>query len=107
MSPKICFKISSRESSGRGCNSPCVNGGSVIYLWFHFDFSQMDCCQRFMDLPAVDFRHSSTWNCLIMSNPKVFFDIAIGGRPAGRIEITLRADVCPRTAENFRFDILR
>jgi cyclophilin family peptidyl-prolyl cis-trans isomerase len=37
-----------------------------------------------------------------MSNPVVFFDVAIGGTPAGRVEITLRADVCPRTAENFR-----
>jgi hypothetical protein len=37
-----------------------------------------------------------------MSNPIVYFDIAIGGRPAGRVEFTLRADVCPRTAENFR-----
>ena len=38
-----------------------------------------------------------------MSNPVVFFDVAIGGRPAGRIEFTLRADVVPRTAENFRW----
>jgi len=37
-----------------------------------------------------------------MSNPVVFFDMTIGGRPAGRIEMTLRADVVPRTAENFR-----
>jgi len=37
-----------------------------------------------------------------VSNPVVYFDIAIGGRPSGRIEITLRADVVPRTAENFR-----
>lgn len=37
-----------------------------------------------------------------MSNPIVFFDIAIAGRPSGRIEITLRPDICPRTAENFR-----
>ena len=36
------------------------------------------------------------------SNPVVYFDIAIGQRPAGRIEMTLRADVVPRTAENFR-----
>eukprot|EP00286_Rhodomonas_abbreviata_P013534 CAMPEP_0181324210 /NCGR_PEP_ID=MMETSP1101-20121128/20228_1 /TAXON_ID=46948 /ORGANISM="Rhodomonas abbreviata, Strain Caron Lab Isolate" /LENGTH=171 /DNA_ID=CAMNT_0023432351 /DNA_START=18 /DNA_END=533 /DNA_ORIENTATION=+ len=36
------------------------------------------------------------------TNPVVFLDIAIGGRPAGRIELTLRADVVPRTAENFR-----
>ncbi|XP_053501520.1 peptidylprolyl isomerase Ab (cyclophilin A) [Ictalurus furcatus] len=37
-----------------------------------------------------------------MSNPKVFFDIAIDGRSAGRIVIELRADVVPKTAENFR-----
>ena len=34
-----------------------------------------------------------------MSNPIVFFDMTIGGAPAGRIEMTLRADVVPRTAE--------
>ena len=35
-------------------------------------------------------------------NPKVFFDIAIDGRPAGRIVLELRRDVAPKTAENFR-----
>lgn len=35
-------------------------------------------------------------------NPKVFFDITIGGKPAGRIVMELRADVAPKTAENFR-----
>jgi len=35
-------------------------------------------------------------------NPIVFFDIKIGGESAGRIEMTLRADVVPKTAENFR-----
>lgn len=33
------------------------------------------------------------------SNPVVFFDITIGGSPKGRIEMELRADVVPRTAE--------
>mmetsp|Transcript_36493 Transcript_36493/g.77819 ORF Transcript_36493/g.77819 Transcript_36493/m.77819 type:complete len:166 (+) Transcript_36493:184-681(+) len=37
-----------------------------------------------------------------MSKPLVYFDITIGGRPAGRIVMQLRADVVPRTAENFR-----
>mmetsp|Transcript_23398 Transcript_23398/g.40263 ORF Transcript_23398/g.40263 Transcript_23398/m.40263 type:complete len:172 (+) Transcript_23398:92-607(+) len=37
-----------------------------------------------------------------MSNPKVFFDITIGGSKAGRIVMELFADVVPRTAENFR-----
>jgi peptidyl-prolyl isomerase F (cyclophilin D) len=35
-------------------------------------------------------------------NPKVYFDISIGGKPAGRIVMELRADVVPKTAENFR-----
>jgi cyclophilin family peptidyl-prolyl cis-trans isomerase len=37
-----------------------------------------------------------------MANPVVFFDMTIGGASAGRIEMTLRADVVPKTAENFR-----
>jgi len=36
------------------------------------------------------------------SNPKVFFDITIGGADAGRITMELRKDVVPKTAENFR-----
>ena len=37
-----------------------------------------------------------------MSNPVCFFDITANGTPLGRIEMTLRADVVPKTAENFR-----
>merc|ERR1712108_64431 len=33
---------------------------------------------------------------------KVFFDVSIGGKPAGRIEFELFDDVVPKTAENFR-----
>jgi len=33
---------------------------------------------------------------------KVFFDMSIGGKAAGRIEMTLRDDIVPKTAENFR-----
>eukprot|EP01062_Namystynia_karyoxenos_P049395 TRINITY_DN37823_c0_g1_i1.p1 TRINITY_DN37823_c0_g1~~TRINITY_DN37823_c0_g1_i1.p1 ORF type:complete len:216 (+),score=53.71 TRINITY_DN37823_c0_g1_i1:75-722(+) len=35
-------------------------------------------------------------------NPVVFFDITIGGAPAGRIKMELFANQVPRTAENFR-----
>lgn len=35
-------------------------------------------------------------------NPKVFFDVSIDQQPAGRIVFELRADVVPKTAENFR-----
>jgi cyclophilin family peptidyl-prolyl cis-trans isomerase len=37
-----------------------------------------------------------------MSNPRVFFDINIGGASEGRVVFELFADVTPRTAENFR-----
>ncbi|MBK7823758.1 peptidylprolyl isomerase [Nannocystis sp.] len=37
-----------------------------------------------------------------MSNPRVYFDINIGGHSAGRIVFELFADVTPKTAENFR-----
>lgn len=47
-----------------------------------------------------------------MSRPQVFFDIAIGGQPAGRIvfqvvvvflcKVQLYSDIVPKTAENFR-----
>jgi len=32
----------------------------------------------------------------------VFFDMDVGGEDAGRITFELRADVAPKTAENFR-----
>lgn len=37
-----------------------------------------------------------------MANPRVFFDMAIAGAPAGRIVMELYANEVPRTAENFR-----
>lgn len=39
---------------------------------------------------------------LEMAKQNVFFDMEIGGRPAGRIVMTLDSDVCPNTCENFR-----
>jgi cyclophilin family peptidyl-prolyl cis-trans isomerase len=36
------------------------------------------------------------------TNPQVFFDIDAGDKSLGRIVMTLRADVVPKTAENFR-----
>eukprot|EP01002_Notosolenus_urceolatus_P015492 NODE_80_length_2882_cov_383.796682_g17_i5.p2 GENE.NODE_80_length_2882_cov_383.796682_g17_i5~~NODE_80_length_2882_cov_383.796682_g17_i5.p2 ORF type:complete len:220 (-),score=54.71 NODE_80_length_2882_cov_383.796682_g17_i5:1206-1865(-) len=39
---------------------------------------------------------------LKMANPRVYFDVAIDGRDAGRIEMELYKDACPKTVENFR-----
>ena len=33
---------------------------------------------------------------------RCFFDISLGGLPAGRIVFELHADLCPKTCENFR-----
>ena len=33
---------------------------------------------------------------------KVFFDVSIGGKSAGRLTLSLFGDVVPKTAENFR-----
>ncbi|KAI4958395.1 Peptidyl-prolyl cis-trans isomerase H [Alternaria arbusti] len=35
-------------------------------------------------------------------NPIVYFDIAVGGKPAGRVQMELFLDVVPATSENFR-----
>lgn len=37
-----------------------------------------------------------------MAHPQVFFDITIGGAPAGRVIFELFSDTVPKTAENFR-----
>ncbi|KAI7890537.1 peptidyl-prolyl cis-trans isomerase cyp5 [Mucor mucedo] len=34
--------------------------------------------------------------------PKVFFDVAVNGKPTGRMTFKLFSDVVPKTAENFR-----
>jgi cyclophilin family peptidyl-prolyl cis-trans isomerase len=39
---------------------------------------------------------------LAMANPKVYFDMEVGGEDVGRVTMELRADVAPKTAENFR-----
>ncbi|RLN14898.1 hypothetical protein BBJ28_00015968, partial [Nothophytophthora sp. Chile5] len=45
---------------------------------------------------------SALSEALRRGNPVVFFDVAIGGAPAGRMRMELFKRDCPRTVENFR-----
>ena len=38
----------------------------------------------------------------VRGNPRCYFDMTIGNEDAGRIVMQIRADVVPKTAENFR-----
>merc|ERR1712189_58538 len=55
-----------------------------------------------LKFPAQRFSHFHLSPHPNMSKQEVFFDMSIGGRPAGRIVMTLDSDVCPKTCENFR-----
>jgi len=37
-----------------------------------------------------------------MATPRVFFDVTADGAPVGKVIMELRADIVPKTAENFR-----
>jgi hypothetical protein len=57
-------------------------------------------CELYFPLRRNYFCFYGVFVCRATSeNPVVFFDITIGGENAGRIEMTLRADVVPKTAE--------
>jgi len=45
---------------------------------------------------------SISQSALLMANSKVFFDISIDAKPAGRVTFELYSDDVPKTAENFR-----
>lgn len=51
---------------------------------------------------AMETETNETENAEPQRNPQVYFDIRIGSHDAGRIVILLRADIVPKTAENFR-----
>uniref|UniRef100_A0A7S1F2N9 Peptidyl-prolyl cis-trans isomerase n=1 Tax=Noctiluca scintillans TaxID=2966 RepID=A0A7S1F2N9_NOCSC len=52
--------------------------------------------------PDVDAKYQPPLGQVNPANPKVYMDVSCGGKPTGRIVMELRADVTPRTAENFR-----
>jgi peptidylprolyl isomerase len=55
--------------------------------------------------PEVDPADEAAYNAPLdvnAANPVVFFDIQVGGADLGRIEMELKADIVPKTADNFR-----
>ncbi len=57
-------------------------------------------------MPRIIFYFLGIYFLIICSafaeNMNVFLDISIDGKPSGRIEIELQADIVPKTVENFR-----
>merc|ERR1719246_313177 len=62
----------------------------------------------FAPATRMAFNHASTRSfsraavSMMAANPNVYFDMEVGGEDVGRITFELRADVAPKTAENFR-----
>ena len=52
--------------------------------------------------PKVSNQNGAIAPTIKSDHPHVFFDISIGGSPAGKIVMELRSDVVPKTADNFR-----
>lgn len=56
--------------------------------------------------PEVDPSHDTNYTPPLgepnAANPRVYFDLEVGNAPIGRVIIELKADVAPKTAENFR-----
>ena len=53
-------------------------------------------------LPRLTMEETTLAEAVKRGNPVVFFDIALGGQPAGRIRMELFKANAPRTVENFR-----
>jgi hypothetical protein len=72
--------------------------GTALHYWL---FSVSRIAPGYLEttvFSSINFHRVSYYR----SNPKCYFDMSIGGKPAGRIVMELRADVVPKTAENFR-----
>ena len=86
------YRLLTGAESCKMSENPVSLGASVLWIaWYLFrPFFLSKCSPSFNSF------------CLPITTQVVFFDITIGGSPKGRIEMELRADVVPRTAENFR-----
>uniref|UniRef100_A0A8C6ZGN3 Peptidyl-prolyl cis-trans isomerase n=1 Tax=Nothoprocta perdicaria TaxID=30464 RepID=A0A8C6ZGN3_NOTPE len=58
--------------------------------------------QAAVESPSLEVFKTHLDATLSRANPRVYMDIKIGNKPAGRLQILLRSDVVPMTVENFR-----
>lgn len=78
-----------------GENQPFILAGGGVLVILFLLFNSMSGSSK--QGPTVDLKDATS-----PENPKVFFEVEIGGEPAGKIVMELFAKVCPKTAENFR-----
>ncbi|XP_050433232.1 peptidyl-prolyl cis-trans isomerase E [Adelges cooleyi] len=77
-----------------------INRGSTRPVWSEDDWL-VQYAGKTLE-PKVDKKIEDDKSKDEVKNPQVYLDIKIGKKDAGRIIIMLRADIVPRTAENFR-----
>ena len=79
----------------------------VIFLWaveaYYVVLSMFAVGARSMKALRSGFMKSNIhMSASALANPKVFFDVSIADKDAGRVVFELYADTVPKTAENFR-----
>lgn len=82
------------EGGGSGWLPILLILGGLAFVAFMF-MNQGSAAAANMQVVSLDAASSP-------ANPRVFFDMEIGGEAAGRIEMELFSTVTPKTAENFR-----
>ena len=76
--------------------------GSSKPVWADDAWLQEHAGETLNDESNPDEPKSDSNNKKTKQNPQVYFDISVGKQELGRIIMMLRADVVPKTAENFR-----
>lgn len=89
-----------RLSSAILCNSTSIRLGCSFSVFIQSSTTSSIVAKT--TKPTFLFQHCSFATKPKMSRPKVFFDMSADDQPLGRITMELRADVVPRTVENFR-----